>query len=97
MAGSTMAIEVIRVNGTRENRRIGTRDPFAEINKLIGCDVTDTINLRDGRIMLVDDLGHQKNLSVNPIATDMYWAVCRPGTRHQIVGDVIVAVDADFA
>lgn len=97
MAGSTMAIQVIRVNGAVEDRRISTRNPFAEINKLIGCDVTDTVNLRDGRIMLVDDQGHQKQLPVNPEATKLYHGVCRPGTTHQIVGDVVIAVDEDFA
>lgn len=97
MAGSTMAIEVLRANGELEKRRIGTRNPFKEINALIGCDVTDTVNLRDGRIMLVDDLGHQKELPVNPKATAMYHAVCRPGTTHEIVGDVVIAVDEDFA
>lgn len=34
---------------------------------------------------------------VNHEATQLYWARCRPGTTHQIVGDVAVVRDEDFS
>ncbi len=34
---------------------------------------------------------------VNEKATRLYHAVCQPGTTHQIVGDVALAHDEDFA
>jgi hypothetical protein len=34
---------------------------------------------------------------VNALATALYHANCRPGTTHQIVGDVYVAPDSDWA
>jgi hypothetical protein len=34
---------------------------------------------------------------VNVEATRLYHANCRPGTTHQIVGDVLVMPDEDFA
>lgn len=34
---------------------------------------------------------------VNVEATKLYHAVCRPGTTHQIVGDVIIIRDEDLA
>jgi hypothetical protein len=34
---------------------------------------------------------------VNVEATRMYHANCRPGTTHQIVGDVAIVPDEDFA
>ena len=34
---------------------------------------------------------------VNAIATELYLSVCAPGTTHQIVGDVAVVPDEDFA
>jgi hypothetical protein len=34
---------------------------------------------------------------VNAKATALYHAICRPGTTHQIVGDVALAHDEDFA
>ncbi len=34
---------------------------------------------------------------VNAEATRLYWLNCRDGTTHQIVGDVIVVPDGDFA
>ena len=35
--------------------------------------------------------------SINYHATALYWGICRPGTKHQIVGDVAIATDEDFA
>ncbi len=34
---------------------------------------------------------------VNAEATKLYHAVCVPGTTHQIVGDVAIVLDEDFA
>jgi hypothetical protein len=34
---------------------------------------------------------------VNEKATNLYWANCKPGTTHQIVGDVVIVPDDDFA
>lgn len=34
---------------------------------------------------------------VNALATALYLANCRPGTTHQIVGDVLVTLDGDYA
>lgn len=34
---------------------------------------------------------------VNALATELYQRNCRPGTNHQIVGDVVIVPDEDFA
>ena len=34
---------------------------------------------------------------VNAEATRLYHAVCVPGTTHEIVGDVVIVPDSDFA
>lgn len=34
--------------------------------------------------------------AVNVEATKLYHAICKPGTTHQIVGDVVLAHDNDF-
>jgi hypothetical protein len=36
------------------------------------------------------------NKPVNQKATALYHAVCRPGTLHQIHGDVVIVSDRDF-
>ncbi len=81
------------------------------------------MNLRDGRVMLVDDNGYdveevdlglkpgpaggqpmqtyrrvpiRARKPVNEAATRIYHGVCKPGTTHQIVGDVAIVRDADF-
>lgn len=66
------------------------------IKSAIGADILDTVNLRDGRLMLVDDQGHEKELPINANATRFYLHVTRRGTSHVIRGDVAIARDADF-
>ena len=110
-----MNVEVIRTNGTREQHEITAKGPTARIRacrELIGAELTDSVNLRDGRIMIVDDHGYETQvveepghitlqatralLPLNATATRMYHAVCRAGTTHAIVGDVVVCYDEDF-
>ncbi len=82
-----MRIEVILAAG---GSRFVEIEHSREIAKHIGADVCDTVNLRDGRFMYVDDLGHQRRRPVNAKATALYHGVCIPGTTHQIVGDVAI-------
>ena len=87
--------KVIRTSGAEE--AIAGRPRIAAIETMIGADCLDTVSLRDGRVMLVDDNGIAKDLPVNPAATALYHGVCRPGTTHQIRGDVVIVHDEDFA
>lgn len=125
-----MRVTVIRTTGQREEHEVeGGTLVFDRLYPLAGCDTFDIVNLKDGRVMLVDDAGYetefidhgmqpgnpddpnplkqkpwrymenrctQARKPVNEAATKLYHAVCAPGTTHQIVGDVIVANDADF-
>lgn len=68
----------------------------SKLKELAGCDVFDTVNLRDGRIMMVDDLGFVEKKPVNQKATALYHSVCVPGTTHPICGDVVITNDADW-
>ncbi|MGH7462814.1 MAG: hypothetical protein ACREMA_17545 [Longimicrobiales bacterium] len=92
----TLDRKVIRADGTET--LLTSPQTIAQIEKLIGADTMDTVNMRDpGRhVMLVDDLGHSKKLPVNQKATELYWSVCRPGTTHTIRGDVVIVPDYDF-
>lgn len=65
------------------------------------------------QVMLVNDNGYdtrvvesgntttlvpvRARLPFNPEATRLYHRNCAPGTKHQIVGDVFVVPDEDFA
>jgi hypothetical protein len=40
--------------------------------------------------MAVDDEGMCKDLPVNKVATEAYWANCRPGTIHPICGPAVI-------
>ena len=114
-----MKVELIRTNGTSEQHEIkahGASKRLEACHRIAGCKTFDTVNLKDGRIMMVDDDGWETNTvdhgnghieivpiapkngkTINPEATKIYHSICRPGTTHQIVGDVVIALDEDFA
>lgn len=91
-----MRVLVIRIDGREETHEVMPQTVLMEIYQLIGCDTVDTVNLRDGQLMLVDDNGYVFDKPVNPKATALYHAVCVPGTTHAIVGDVAIVRDEDF-
>jgi len=107
-----MKITVLRCTGAVEVHEVHRNAALSAIARLIEAKWLDSVNLRDGRVMFVDDLGHETvakptatGVSLvavrplrpdNPRATEMYHAVCKPGTTHRIVGDVAIVVDADF-
>lgn len=91
---STVRNKIIRVGGAEE--AIDGAPRTAAIRSRINAECLDTVNLRDGRVMLVDDNGVSKKLPVNAAATGLYHAVCKPGTTHQIRGDVAVVYHDDF-
>lgn len=91
-------IEVIRADGSEERHEVPRFGSFRRARAMIGGCPLDTVNLRDGRVMLVDDVGHLREPKppVNEKATQLYHSVCKPGTTHQILGDVAIVVDAEI-
>jgi len=56
----SMRVQVIRTNGATELHEIhakGSSARLKECYRLADCQTFDTVNLRDGRVMLVDDDG----------------------------------------
>ena len=51
-----MKATIVRTNGTTEVIDI-KGDVWRELHRLLDCETFDTVNLRDGRVMLVDDNG----------------------------------------
>lgn len=49
-------VHLIRTDGTESDTTVSR---WAELAPLIGADVLCTVNLRDGRVMLADDLGYE--------------------------------------
>lgn len=108
-----MTIEILRATGKRETLVFASaRGAMTAIATAIGAQLLDVVNLRDGRVMLVDDGGYETRTvktewgvllepvralkPVNAAATALYLTVCHEGTTHEIVGDVAIALDADF-
>jgi len=57
-----MQVQIIRTDGTEETVELPLNKVFAEIERLIHATALDTVNLRDGRVMLVDDHGYDITL-----------------------------------
>jgi hypothetical protein len=88
--------KIIRADGTETALVAGMN--IREIRNLIGADTLDSFTLMDRvHVVFLDDEGHSKGLPVNEKATALYHARCKPGTQHQIVGDVAILPDGDFA
>lgn len=68
-----------------------------EIHLLIGTEICDSVMLDGTHVMVLDDLGHPKELPVNEAATALYLERCLPGTDWQIRGHVVIVPDSDFA
>jgi hypothetical protein len=83
-------IKVIRTDGTESIHQ--GKASVAEICRLIGCGTLDTVTIDRKRqtVMFVNDSGVLDGKPVNAKATALYHAVCKPGTVHQIHGDVVI-------
>jgi hypothetical protein len=92
--------KVIRTDGTEEV--FPGRAFIRSIEKAIGANCLDSVTLtrhasRAQIVMMVDDTGMIDHKPVNPRATELYLAVCKPGTVYSIHGDVALVWDGDFA
>ena len=58
-------------------------DLAAEVERLIGAELLDVVDLRGGRVMFVDDSGQSKGLPVNHDGTELYHSICQAGTTFQ--------------
>ncbi len=86
--------KLYKADGTEQDL---PKQDIEAIRKLIGAEMLDTVVLADRKhVMIVDDLGHAKQLPLNKVGTDLYLAKCIPGTDWTIVGDVVVVPDEDF-
>lgn len=69
---------------------------YEDAADLIGATLLNVVDLRDGRMLMVDESGHPKGLPLNPFGTNLYRSVCRPGTTSTVVGDVLVVPAVEF-
>lgn len=83
-------VKVIRVDGTETV--CDGKVSIAEIQRIIGCDCLDTVRVGPDRelTMFIDDTGMIDGKPVNPKATTLYHAVCRPGNSYSIHGNVVI-------
>jgi hypothetical protein len=70
---------------------------IAKIQAAIKAAALDSVNFPDFQVMLVDDTGMIDRRPVNPKATELYRAKCKPGTVYCIHGPAVLVHDMDFA
>ena len=90
-------IKIIRVNGDTEDHVASKRNLLMAVHKLIGVEVCDTVLLKAGKVMIVDDTGAIDGKPINFKATDLYHKKCGWVTPNSIHGDVAICTDLDFA
>jgi hypothetical protein len=92
---------VIRIDGTEEPME--GKPSIGKIYRALGVTCCDCVTLRfaenghDAIVMMVDDTGMVDGKPVNPKATELYHARCKPGCMSAIHGDVAIVNDEDFA
>lgn len=83
---------------------IHEKPTIPELHKALGCDCLDTVNLKNGYVMMVDDVGAPvtlpdappgKNLPVNELASAMV-NFYRKTEGYIIYGPAVVVWDLDF-
>lgn len=93
---TTLQRAILRADGTITP--LDAPVTMAQVNDVIGKGAfPGTINLRDGRVLLIDDQGVAKRLPRNDAATALYHSICKPGTTTPVLGDAVLALDDDFA
>jgi hypothetical protein len=57
-----LTVLILRTDGREEAHEVQRADVFRVIERLIDAAALDTVNLRDGRVMFVDDFGYETEL-----------------------------------
>lgn len=87
-------VEIIRVDGSREQHEIEKGELFGRLYTLLDCDTIEPLAVRGGRFMLMDEDGLLIKKPINPEATALYiasgWAM------SEIRGDVALVAHDDF-
>jgi hypothetical protein len=91
--------EYLLISTSGEQTLVERKPTIDRIQNAIGATCLDTVNIdrRNSQIMMVDDTGMLDGKPVNELATQLYRAICRPGTFGFIHGNVAIVNDEDFA
>jgi hypothetical protein len=89
---------LIRANGEKQdfNRSL----TMTEIRKLINAEVLDSVNLKEGHVLVIDDNGIQAGKPPNAGATFIYQRLKKSTNKiygDVVIGDVVIVWDNDYA
>jgi len=84
--------QIVQVDGTVII--ISEKPAFPAIHKWLKCDGTDSIDLKDGQVMIVDEYGKLNELPVTKKATALVSQ--HFSGEHLIYGDMAIVNDRDF-
>lgn len=90
-------VKIMKVSGVETVHELPKLGLLQAVHKLIGAECCDTVNLRNGKVMIVDDTGVVDGKPINPKGTKLYHEKCGYETPNSIHGDVAICTDNDFA
>lgn len=70
-----MKATIVRTDGTEEEHEISKATAFAVIGKLIGAECLGTVNLKDGRVMINDDLAYETRDEERPAKQGEFYGI----------------------
>ena len=76
-----------------EAKKLEAVPSFKECYALLGCSMLEVVRLRGGKVMLVDEEGLCKTITLNPIATEI--AQAETGEAIFIVGKALLLDKAE--
>lgn len=59
---NTTKVEIIRTSGRREQHTVPVDRLMQWVHRAIDAETLDTVSLRDGRVMMLDDKGYESEL-----------------------------------
>jgi hypothetical protein len=89
----TVVRRLIKTDGSIEV--LGGAMSKTALQILLCANELDALNLGTGMVMLADIDGIERNLPINPLATEIYHRRANPGA-NMIHGDVVIVADSDF-
>lgn len=83
--------QIIKSNGQviETTPKNGTDFSLEELQTIVGGWI-EIVNLRDGRLLCLDEEGKLKGKELNPVATDIYHQALPLCRKDFIVGDVLL-------
>lgn len=92
-----IVVEVVRADGTLEPQELYRPRFFAELRQILYAPLGfKSFNLRDGRVMIVDEMAYHLCKTLNMKAVEIFKESGTQGQMPPLCGDVAIVRDSDW-